>query len=89
VGRRTRALQSLAVLGEHPLRPAAARWAMTPDIIPRQLQSSLGTWLRKPQMVVTGLKSRSRYLTPYWRRASRMLDSVKGSTKGRPWLHAK
>jgi hypothetical protein len=62
---------------------------MTLDAVSRQLRSSLRTWLRKPQMVVTGLNRRSRYLTPYWWRASRMLDSVKGSAKGRPWPHAK
>ena len=55
----------------------------------RQLWSSLSTWQRKPQMVVTGLNSRSRYLTPCSSRASRMLASVRTSANGSPWLRAK
>src|SRR5262249_21187080 len=57
--------------------------------VSRQLWSSLRTWLRKPQRVVTGLNSRSRYLTPCSLRASRMLISLKESAKGSPWSRAK
>ena len=77
------------MLGEHTLRPATARWAMILDTASRQLWSSLRTWLRKPQMVVTGLKTRSRYLMPCSLRASRMLSSLKESAKGSPWPRAK
>src|SRR5262249_24660652 len=76
------------VLGEHTFRPAATRWAMIRDTASRQLWSSLRTWLRKPQMVVTGLNSRSRYLTPCSLRASRMLAWVKESANGSPWSRA-
>src|SRR5947209_15699109 len=62
---------------------------MTRATASRQLWSSLRTWLRKPQMVVTGLNSLSRNWTPCWLRASRMLDSVKESAKGSPWSRAK
>ena len=66
--------------------PLAARWAMIRDTASRQLWSSLSTWERKPQMVVTGLNTRSRYLTPCSLRTSRMLASVKTSANGRPSL---
>ena len=59
------------------------------DTASRQLWSSLRTWLRKPQMVVTGLNTRSRYLMPCSLRASRMLVSLKESAKGSPWSRAK
>ena len=48
------------MLGEQVSRPLAARWAMIRDTASRQLWSSLRTWERKPQMVVTGLNTRSR-----------------------------
>src|SRR5262249_33797625 len=83
------ALQERAVLGEHTARPAAARWAMIRETASRQLWSALRTWLRKPQRVVTGLNSRSRYWTPCWLRASRRLGSLKDSAKGSPWSRAK
>src|SRR5262245_796116 len=59
------------------------------ETVSRQLWSSLKTWLRKPQMVVTGLNRRSRYRTPCSSRASRMLRWVKESAKGSPWSRAK
>src|SRR5262249_39857389 len=59
------------------------------ETVSRQLGSSLRTWLRKPQMVVTGLNSRSRSWTPYSWRASRMLGSLRESAKGSPWSRAK
>ena len=40
-------------------------------------------------MVVTGLKTRSRYFMPWSLRTSRMLASVKTSAKGNPVLRAK
>src|SRR4051794_16429946 len=55
----------------------------------RQLWSSLRTWERKPQVVVTGLKTRSRYRTPCSSRASWMRDSVRTSAEGSPSLRAK
>src|SRR5262249_28825418 len=79
----------LAVWGEHGSRPEAARCARTRATVSRQLWSSLRTWLRKPQMVVTGLNRRSRYWTPCSLRASRTLRSLKESAKGSPWSRAK
>jgi hypothetical protein len=37
-----------------PDGPDAARWAMTLETASRQLWSALSTWLRNPQMAVTG-----------------------------------
>src|SRR5262249_2764191 len=62
---------------------------MIRDTVSRQLWSALRAWLRKPQMVVTGLNSLSRYVTACSLRASRMLRSLKESAKGSPWSRAK
>src|SRR3974377_1167258 len=59
------------------------------DTASRQLWSSLRTWERKPQMVVTGPNTLSRYLKSCTLRASRMLVSLKESAKGSPWSRAK
>src|SRR5262249_5388241 len=59
------------------------------DTVSRQLGSALRAWLRKPQRVVAGLNSLSRYLTPCSLSGSRMLDSLKDSEKGSPWSRAK
>src|SRR5260370_24548681 len=59
------------------------------DTASRQLWSPPSTWLRKPQIVVTGLNTRSRYLIPCSLRAARMLRSLKESANGRPWSRAK
>ena len=48
------------MLGEQVSRPLAARWAMIRETASRQEWSSLRTCERNPQMVVTGLKTRSR-----------------------------
>src|SRR5262245_15081405 len=55
----------------------------------RQEWSSLRTWERKPQRVVTGLKTRSRYVTPCSSRASWIRASVRTSANARPSLRAK
>jgi hypothetical protein len=60
VGRRPRASQELAVLGEQISRPPVALWAMIRATASRQDWSSLSTWERKSQMVVTGSNTRSR-----------------------------
>src|SRR5262249_23150599 len=70
-------------------RPEAARCARTRTTVSRQLWSSLRTWLRKPQIVVTGLNRRSRYWTPCSLRASRILRSLQESAKSKPWSRAK
>src|SRR5262249_42433921 len=62
---------------------------MTRETASRQPWSSLRTWLRKPQMVVAGPNTRSRYSTPCSVRTSMMLASVKTSANGSPSLRAK
>src|SRR4051812_31130041 len=70
------------------LTPWAARWAMTRDTVSRQLWSSLRTWLRKPQMVVAGPNTRSRYLTWCSLSTPKMLASVRTPANGSPWFCA-
>src|SRR5262245_26801456 len=62
---------------------------MTRATASRQLWSSLRTWERKPQRVVAGPNTRSRYSTPCSSSTSRMLAWVKTSANGRPWSRAK
>ena len=66
--------------------PLAARWAMIRATASRQLWSSPSTWERKPQIVVTGLNTRSRYRTPCSSRASSIRGPVRTSANGRPSL---